>query len=144
MKHFARMIQHDGECAYCGLEFSETNRRQIEHMRPVSRGGPTVPENLVPACRPCNIAKGRRTPKEWKVEIRRRMRAHISAFMTELSRCSVPDAAWWQLRDAMLACSQTVEEMPIRFGFEPGFDGDEPTTEPAPEVGRDDGSDSIH
>jgi hypothetical protein len=40
-------------CVYCGQR-SES----IDHMHPRSRGGPSVTENCVPACLPCNGRKG--------------------------------------------------------------------------------------
>lgn len=49
-------------CAYC----EEIGQRfHLEHVVPISRGGDTVKENVVPACRKCNLTKGARTPKEW-------------------------------------------------------------------------------
>ena len=46
------------ECVYCGRP-AEHN----EHVRPRSRGGHLT----APACRPCNLSKGARTPEEWFV-----------------------------------------------------------------------------
>lgn len=48
-------------CAYCG----STEQIEIEHVVPYSRGGKTEPDNLVPACLPCNRSKGAKTPTEW-------------------------------------------------------------------------------
>ena len=48
-------------CAYCGA----TEQIEIEHVIPYSRGGKTEPDNLVPACSPCNKSKGAKTPAEW-------------------------------------------------------------------------------
>ncbi len=39
----------------------------IEHVIPQSRGGKTAVENLVLACRTCNLDKGNRTPEEWSM-----------------------------------------------------------------------------
>ena len=36
-----------------------------DHVIPHSKGGPTTPDNLVAACRPCNTSKGARTLSEW-------------------------------------------------------------------------------
>lgn len=47
-----------GRCAYCLT--SEVNSGiplTIDHIRPVSKGGETVPENLCLACRTCNEFK---------------------------------------------------------------------------------------
>ncbi len=44
-------------CAYgCGREAT-----QQEHVIPIARGGQHSPGNLVPACWPCNAAKGTQT-----------------------------------------------------------------------------------
>ncbi len=52
----------EGEvCAYCGA----TEGLQWEHVIPVSRGGPDTFDNLVRACRACNLAKGVRDPYQW-------------------------------------------------------------------------------
>ncbi len=48
-------------CAYCGA----TDQIEIEHVIPYSKGGKTEPDNLVPACLPCNRSKGAKTPDEW-------------------------------------------------------------------------------
>jgi hypothetical protein len=47
-------------CAYCGGPGPLTK----DHVIPKSRGGTDAWENLLPACRPCNKAKGNRTPEE--------------------------------------------------------------------------------
>jgi 5-methylcytosine-specific restriction endonuclease McrA len=56
------VLERDGwTCAYCGRETAE-----VDHVAPRAQGGPTIPANLVAACRPCNKAKGLRTPTEWR------------------------------------------------------------------------------
>jgi len=47
-------------CAYCS-EPADT----LDHVLPRFKGGLTVRENLVPACRPCNGAKGADNWREW-------------------------------------------------------------------------------
>lgn len=55
------LIQKEGQyCAYCG----STSDLQWEHIVPLSRGGPDTIDNLVRACRNCNISKGGKTPSE--------------------------------------------------------------------------------
>lgn len=41
-------------CAYCGSD----GPLQEEHVVPVSKGGPHIIENIVPACQSCNASKG--------------------------------------------------------------------------------------
>jgi len=49
-------------CAYCGGRFSSA-ALEMEHVTPMSRGGATVWQNVVSACRACNQRKGNRTPE---------------------------------------------------------------------------------
>lgn len=49
-------------CAYCGGRFGQT-ALEMEHVTPMSRGGTTVWQNVVSACRACNQRKGNRTPE---------------------------------------------------------------------------------
>jgi 5-methylcytosine-specific restriction endonuclease McrA len=51
-------------CRYCGGEATE-----VDHVEPRARGGVTAPANLVATCRPCNKAKGIRTPAEWRRDL---------------------------------------------------------------------------
>lgn len=48
------------DCAYCGAE-ADT----LDHVHPRAKGGPTVRENLVPACSGCNLAKGHSDVLDW-------------------------------------------------------------------------------
>lgn len=45
---------YGGRCAYCASE----DYQELDHIVPVSMGGPTTRENCVPACSKCNRAKG--------------------------------------------------------------------------------------
>lgn len=49
-----------GRCHYCP-ERAET----IDHLTPLSRGGPNLLNNMVPACKPCNMRKGKKTYDEY-------------------------------------------------------------------------------
>ncbi|MBZ9873102.1 HNH endonuclease [Mesorhizobium sp. BR1-1-9] len=49
-------------CLYCG---KLADKIVIDHFFPVSRGGPTEPGNLVPACQPCNSRKSDKHPDDW-------------------------------------------------------------------------------
>jgi 5-methylcytosine-specific restriction endonuclease McrA len=50
-------------CRYCG---QTSGRIECDHVVPIARGGRTVPDNLVAACRSCNRRKGIRTLSEWR------------------------------------------------------------------------------
>lgn len=55
-------------CAYCAADGPMT----VDHVVPIARGGRDEPENVVPACRPCNSSKCDRL---FIVEWRERYRA---------------------------------------------------------------------
>lgn len=57
-------------CVYCGAEFHWMALTK-DHVLPKSRGGQHG-NNLAPACRPCNAAKGRLTPREYAAVLRSR------------------------------------------------------------------------
>lgn len=58
------VIQRDGFlCRYCG-EKGSAKTLSVDHVVPKSRGGSFTWENLVCACRSCNIKKADRTPEE--------------------------------------------------------------------------------
>ncbi len=52
-------------CAYCLRPETGTLRLSIDHLIPLTRGGTSDPDNLAPACRPCNSAKNDRTVLEF-------------------------------------------------------------------------------
>lgn len=63
----AGLLRRDGHvCAYCGGPGTT-----VEHLLPVSRGGPSTWQNTVIACVPCNSRKGNRTPAEAHMALRR-------------------------------------------------------------------------
>ncbi len=49
------LARDGGKCRYCGCTPKNVH---IDHVKPVSRGGRSVLDNLVVACAPCNLAKG--------------------------------------------------------------------------------------
>jgi len=54
-------IIKSGPCVYCGAPATT-----VDHIRPLSRGGCEVPENLVPACQSCNFSKNDGLLTEWR------------------------------------------------------------------------------
>jgi hypothetical protein len=44
-------------CCYCGDVFP-SEKLTLDHIRPKSRGGSSLTNNLVPSCAPCNRKKG--------------------------------------------------------------------------------------
>lgn len=58
------VFSRDGHgCVYCG---SVKRPFHLDHVIPLSRGGSSDPNNLVTSCAACNIAKGAKTPDEWR------------------------------------------------------------------------------
>ena len=53
-----------GCCYYCGdkVGFKELT---MDHMIPLSRGGRSTKDNLVPCCKSCNTKKKSSLPVEW-------------------------------------------------------------------------------
>ena len=49
-------------CAYC---FKPAVPPHMDHVVPISRGGPDDPTNKVMSCAACNLSKGARLPSEW-------------------------------------------------------------------------------
>ncbi len=49
----AVLLRDKATCAYC-----DQPGTHIDHVVPVSQGGPTHPDNLVAACARCNLEKG--------------------------------------------------------------------------------------
>ena len=49
------------QCVYCGND----NPTRWDHLHAVSRGGDTVPGNLVPACQRCDDSKQDKDVDEW-------------------------------------------------------------------------------
>ncbi len=61
-------------CQYCG-NHCETRELTFDHVLPRSRGGRTTWDNVVAACRTCNMRKGNRLPREAGLLLR--MKPHV-------------------------------------------------------------------
>ena len=59
-----------GVCYYCGRQVSP-NQLSMDHVIPLARGGRSTRENLVAACRDCNIQKKNLLPAEWQAYLDR-------------------------------------------------------------------------
>lgn len=53
-------------CAYCGT----SEKLEMDHIVPLSRGGAHAASNIVPSCKRCNSIKGTRTPAEAGMQIK--------------------------------------------------------------------------
>lgn len=60
-----RMIyeMQNGLCAYCGIRLFD--KWHEDHYMPISRGGSNYPENIILACKECNLSKNDKTFEEW-------------------------------------------------------------------------------
>jgi len=56
-------VRDGHRCQYCGKRF-RSEELNIDHVKPVSRGGKTTWTNTVLSCVPCNDKKANRTPEE--------------------------------------------------------------------------------
>lgn len=65
------MMRDAHQCQYCGKQ-PPLRELNIDHVLPRSRGGPDSWENLVTACRVCNLRKGWRTPEEANMRLAKR------------------------------------------------------------------------
>ena len=54
-----------GLCHYCGQKVSH-GELTMDHLVPLSRGGRSTKENLVPSCKDCNNRKKSMLPLEWE------------------------------------------------------------------------------
>ena len=56
-------------CQYCG---SNSNSLTVDHILPKSRGGKSNWNNVVVACKPCNLMKGNLTPSEKGMRLKKK------------------------------------------------------------------------
>jgi 5-methylcytosine-specific restriction endonuclease McrA len=54
-----------GKCYYCGGRFKPSDLT-MDHKIPLSRGGTSEKNNIVPACKECNNRKKYMLPSEWE------------------------------------------------------------------------------
>jgi 5-methylcytosine-specific restriction endonuclease McrA len=76
-------------CQYCGKKGSDLT---VDHVLPKSRGGRGIWENLVAACRPCNLKKKNRTPEEAGMKLARRPAAPRHGLLLVADLPNMPEA----------------------------------------------------
>ncbi len=54
-----------GICYYCKRKFS-FSQLTMDHLVPLTRGGRSNKDNLVPSCKACNTQKKNMLPLEWE------------------------------------------------------------------------------
>lgn len=60
--------RNDPRCTYCG-QVARDSRITLDHVVPVSQGGPSTRDNLVLCCAHCNQAKRDRSLSEWIADL---------------------------------------------------------------------------
>lgn len=58
----AQFVRQNGRCFYCDCALDSF---EVDHKTPLSRGGSDRADNIVCACEPCNLRKGRKTVEEF-------------------------------------------------------------------------------
>ena len=76
-------------CQYCGKRGGDLT---VDHVLPKSRGGRSVWENLVAACRSCNLKKKNRTPEEAGMRLARRPMAPRHCLLLVADLPHLPEA----------------------------------------------------
>ena len=89
------ILKRDGyTCQYCGRNGGE--RMTIDHILPRAQGGRTIWENVVSACRACNLRKGNRSPDEAGMRLLRRPGKPRTLFFLGILAQPVPPHASWR------------------------------------------------
>jgi 5-methylcytosine-specific restriction endonuclease McrA len=55
-------------CYWCGTEITP-DTTHVDHIMPLSLGGPHTPENTASTCAPCNLAKHNKHPLVWIAQL---------------------------------------------------------------------------
>lgn len=75
------IVRDNYTCQYCG-DTPGRGLLTLDHIVPRSKGGQTSWENVVAACRACNMRKGDRTPEQAGMTLRKKPgRPHYVAFL---------------------------------------------------------------
>lgn len=89
----------EGRCQYCGDQ-----AESIDHVVPRARGGTHTWDNVVAACRPCNVTKRDRFLHETSMKLRSTPRAPSGSAWVALSMGRVPES-WAPFLDTEPALS---------------------------------------
>jgi 5-methylcytosine-specific restriction endonuclease McrA len=75
----ACLAAFDQCCVYCGT----TKRIEQDHFIPLKLGGAFTADNIVPACKPCNLRKLDKSPEVW---VAPETYARVQTYFTSLAR----------------------------------------------------------
>lgn len=62
-------LKYEGHCAYCGCKLKKSFT--VDHIKAKIKGGTDDITNLFPACRVCNLAKGKFSTEEFRQRLLR-------------------------------------------------------------------------
>lgn len=100
-------------CQYCGKRFS-VSQLSLDHVIPRRSGGENTWENMVCACRKCNVKKGGRTPREARMRLARKpvRPNHSPLLMLKLDNPKYVSWAMWlgKAVSAMAKINHTPED----------------------------------
>lgn len=72
-----------GRCYYCGRNVPR-NQISIDHVYPKDFGGPTIPDNLLPACQKCNLEKDNMTYEQYMQFLEEKNKGLEKQYLKEL------------------------------------------------------------
>ena len=110
----------EGRCAYCGIWIPPFSRWHMDHMLPVSRGGPHTYGNVMPSCAHCNLSKSNMTVDEYRQALRDRVFATIATLDVTVNRMTFGRCQFAEINDFV----HTINNHKIVFYFE-GIDDNE-------------------
>ncbi|WP_177235851.1 HNH endonuclease [Arthrobacter sp. ov118] len=93
---FAVLVAADFRCTYCE---DRTYDMQMDHVIPLSKGGPHCLSNVTPACGSCNQSKRDSTVEDWRAARRERKARNVGASSSQregslLGRRRFPTVLW--------------------------------------------------
>lgn len=86
-------VKGNDKCYYCGKEVSP-NKITLDHIYPQALGGPTIPQNMVPACRNCNGRKEDMTPEQFRAYRNLKDKNQQTQFIREYFQSKGFQARW--------------------------------------------------
>jgi len=89
------LLRDNYRCQYCGERFTP-NLLTLDHVKPLSQGGKTQWDNVVTACKTCNIKKGNRNPPEAGMNLLQKPKAPPVVYYLHLVRNAQGHHHTWQ------------------------------------------------
>lgn len=86
-------LKGNNRCYYCGEEINPS-KITIDHIYPQALGGPTIPQNMVPACRNCNGKKEDMTPEQFRAYMNLKDKGMQTQFRKEYFQSKLFQTRW--------------------------------------------------